>query len=108
MSKSSFSTIISTAKHPLRYKKENSNTYTNTNFSSNYNKSEYDEDKNSYKQNNSIYSHNSESFNKNFKELKLAYQSFYTFSIIETTLLLCISLFQYIYLRRLFEIKISL
>lgn len=74
MSKSSFSTIISTAKHPLSYKKENSNTYTNTNFSSNYNKSEYDEDKNSCKQNNSISSHNSESFNKNFKELKLRYE----------------------------------
>lgn len=46
----------------------------NTNFSSNYNKSEYEDDKNSLNDKKSSSSNNSESFNKNYKELKLRYE----------------------------------
>lgn len=64
-----------------------------------------------FNQKSSKFSRNELNKSKNLNiiiELKQSYQNFYTFSIIETSILLCISLFQYIYLRRLFEIKISL
>lgn len=71
VAKRSISTTISSSKYALNHKNKDSS---NTNFSSNYNKSEYEEDKNSLNDKKSSSSNNSESFNKNYQELKLRYE----------------------------------
>jgi hypothetical protein len=47
------------------------------------------------------------SYIKNIIELKEAYKYFYTFSVIETGILTFISVFQFIYIKRLLEVKAS-